>query len=97
MKTYKTFGIAAAALACSVALTAPAAEGDIWSIRRAAGGDHGTETLSMSDNPVTAGQKVKFKFRLLNRDPEANVIAHGEQASVIGRVTDKPGVEIIMK
>ena len=84
MKTYKKFGIAAAALAalaCSVALTASAADGDVWSIRRASGGDHGTETLSMSDNPVTAGQKVKFKLRLLNRDPQANYTAHGGAAS----------------
>ena len=84
MKTYKTFGLAAAAWAafvCTVAMTASAAEGDIWEINRVAGGDHGTETLSMADNPVTAGQKVMFKFRMLNRDPEANRLAKGSFAS----------------
>ena len=85
MKTNKTFGLAAAAWAafvCMTAVTASAApEGDIWYIGPADGGDHGMETLSMADNPLTAGQKVKFKFRLLNRDPQANIekyaAAHG--------------------
>lgn len=84
MNTYKTFGLAAAAwaaLVCTVAGTASAAEGDIWSIRRIAGGDHGTETLSMADNPVTAGQTVKFKFRMLNHDPANNVLTNGGPAS----------------
>ena len=63
------------------AVTASAAEGDIWSINRIGGGDHGTETLSMAGNPVTAGQTVKFKFRMLNRDPEANRLAQGSFAS----------------
>ena len=81
MKTCKTYGIAAAAwaaLVCTVAVTATAAEGDIWSIRRASGGDYGllTPNPSMSDNPLTAGQKVNFKFRLLNRDPKANIEAY---------------------
>ena len=84
MKTYKTFGLAAAAwaaLVCTVAVTATAAEGDIWSIRRVAGGDHGTETLSMAENPVTAGQTVKFKFRMLNHDPASNYLTNGGPAS----------------
>ena len=91
MKTYKTFGIVAAvwaALACVMPQSVCAAPpgGDIWSISRANGGDHGPEeTLSMANNPVTAGQKVKFKFRMLNRDPKANfedtTISHGEYAS----------------
>ena len=84
MKTYKTFGLVAAAWAaimCAMPRSASAApEGDIWSIRRAAGGDHGTETLSMAENPLTAGQTVKFKFRLLNRDPQANFVEHGGKA-----------------
>ena len=84
MKTSKTFGLAAAvwaACVCTVAVTASAAEGDIWSIRRTAGGDHGTETLSMADNPLTAGQTVKFKFRMLNRDPQTNFTTNGGPAS----------------
>ena len=81
MKTCKKYGIAAAAwaaLVCTVAVTATAAEGDIWSILRASGGDYGllTPNPSMSDNPLTAGQKVNFKFRLLNKDPKANIEAY---------------------
>ena len=84
MNTCKTYGIAAAALAaalvCTVAVTATAADGDIWSIRRASGGDYGllTANPSMSDYPLTAGQKVYFKFRLLNRDPQANIEAYAQ-------------------
>ena len=84
MKTYKTYGLVAAAwaaLVCTVAVTASAAEGDIWSIRRVSGGDHGTEELSMADNPVTANQTVKFKFRMLNHDPANNFLTNGGLAS----------------
>ena len=87
MKTCKTFGLAAAvwaAFVCTTAMTASAAEGDIWSIRRTAGGDHGPEeTLSMAANPVTAGQKVMFKFRMLNRldNPPRNYFGHGIPAN----------------
>ena len=85
MKTYKTFGIAAAVWAAVVCVATQSGRaepvGDIWSIRRASGGDHGTEELSMANNPLTAGQKVKFKLRLLNRDPIANAQAKGSMAS----------------
>ena len=88
MKTYKTFGIAAAAwaaLACmmprSVEATPPG--GDIWSVRQtdSEGYAIGNQHYSMDLNPLRVGDKVYFKFRMLNRDPQANVLARGSKAS----------------
>ncbi len=83
MKTYKTFGIAAAAwaaLACVVAPSAAFADapvGDIWYIGRASGGAHAIdETLSMSDNPVLKGEDIRFRFRLLNRNYMEKKLGH---------------------
>ncbi len=76
MKTVKKLVPAAvwAAIACLAAPLANAADGDIRSIDRyygtAAGTDYVTEQLT-PDHALSAGQKVMFRFRLLNRTADA--------------------------
>ena len=70
MKTKKTLGIfamALAALTCAFPSTAKAAGGDIRSITVYQDAETAERTFPNSDNPLVAGETVKFKIRLLNR------------------------------